>query len=174
MKRYGLALKLFALPLAMALMSGVAAAQGPLGTATVSGPVLIDGQSASGTVSVTNAARISTGDNASVTLNLAQGGVVTMAGQADVIVTATPAGPHVQLICGEVSVTSTVPAAVISQNGGRVLAKAGRATVTAGGKTTPIKQGKDKDFNDPISVAVTGADSTAVVTSRIKCNCNCH
>jgi hypothetical protein len=163
-----------ALPLAMALLSGISLAQGGLGTATVTGPVLIDGQSATGTVPVTNAARISTGDNASVTLNLAQGGVVMLAGQADVIVTATPAGPHVQLICGEVAVTSTVPAAIISLNGGRVFAKAGRAAVTEGGKTTTVKEGKNKDFSDPISVAVTGADSTGVVTSRIKCNCNCR
>lgn len=174
MKRYGLALKVLALPLAIALMSSVSIAQSPLGTATVTGPVIIDGQSASGTVQVANAARISTGDNASVNLKLAQGGEVMLAGQADVIVTTTPAGPHIQLICGEVTVTSTVPATTLSLNGGRVLAKAGKVSVTEGTKITTIKEKKSKDFDSPISAAVSGADTTSVVTSRIKCNCNCR
>jgi hypothetical protein len=167
-------LKLFALPLAITLMSGIAAAQNQLGSATVTGPVLVDGQNATGTVAVANAARISTGDNASVTLRLAQGGEIMMAGQADVIVTSTPAGPHVQLICGEVSVTSTAPATIVSTNGARVYSKVGRSVVTEGAKTTTIKEEKTRDFDGTISVAVSGAGATSVVTSRIKCNCNCH
>jgi hypothetical protein len=154
-------------------MSGVTIAQGQLGTATVTGNVLVDGQSATGTVPVTNAVRLSTGDNSSVKLSLAGGGEVTLAGQADVIVTSGTAGPHIQLICGEVAVTSTAPATIVSTSGAHTVARVGRAVVTEGGKTTTVKT-KAKDFNNPISVAVTGADSTVVVTSHIKCNCNCH
>jgi hypothetical protein len=174
MKRIATALKLLALPFALTLMSSVSIAQGQLGSATITGPVLVDGQTATGTVAVVNATRISTGDNASVTLRLAQGGDVMLAGQADVIVTSSPTGPHVQLICGEVTVTSTVPATVISTTGARVLAKAGHVVVTDAGKPTTIKENKTKDFGGTISIAVNGADSTAVVTSRIKCNCNCR
>ena len=66
------------------------------------------------------------------------------------------------------------PATVASLNGARVTGKVGHAVVTDAGKTTTVKEGKSKDFNDPITVAVSGADSTAVVTSNIKCNCACH
>jgi hypothetical protein len=174
MKRYAIAAKLLALPLSIALVSSVSAAQGGLGSATVTGPVLVDGQIASGTVAVATATRFSTGDNASVSLKLAQGGEVMLGGQTDVVVTSTPAGPHVQLVCGEVTVTSTVPATIVSRDGARVFSKDGRAVVMDAGKSTTVKEGKTKDFNDPISVAVTGAGTSTVVTSRVKCNCNCH
>jgi hypothetical protein len=59
-------------------------------------------------------------------------------------------------------------------NGANVQVRSGRAVVTAGGKTTTVKSGKTKDFNDSVSVAISGADSTATVASHIKCNCNCR
>lgn len=168
-----LVLRILVFPLLIATMSVMSLAQGPIGSATVTGPVRIDGQNVTGSVQVMNAARLSTGDNASVNLALAQGGQVMLAGQADVIVTHGSTGPLVQLICGEVSTASTVPATIVSTNGARVFAKEGKAVVTAGGKVTTVKEGKSKDFDGTISVAVAGPGSTAVVTSRIKCNCNC-
>jgi len=171
--RIATALKFLALLVALTLTSSVSIAQGQLGSATVTGPVLVDGQSATGTVAVVNAARISTGDNASATLRLAGGGDVMLAGQADVIVTSTSAGPRIQLICGEITVTSTVPATIVSTSGLRVTSKTGHVEVTDAGKTTTIKETKAKDFGNTIAVAISGANSTAVVTSRVKCNCNC-
>ena len=97
-----------------------------------------------------------------------------LAGQADVIVTATPAGPHIQLLCGEATVTSTVPATVISPNGTRVTAKAGRVVVTEAGKSTTIKKTQGERLRRNDFDRRKRRDSTAVVTSRIKCNCNCR
>jgi len=166
--------KLFALSLALALVSSVANAQGSLGTATLSGPVLVDGQVATGALPLGSAVRVSTGDNGSVSVKLAQGGEIVLAGQADVIVTNTGAGPHVQLVCGAATVTSTVPSTISSLNGANVQARSGKAVVTSAGKSTTVKSGKTKDFNDPVSVAITGAESTAIVASHAKCNCNCR
>jgi len=174
MKLNSFALTLVAVPFAIAFATGLAGAQGTIGTATITGPVLVDGQVANGTLPVGSAVRVSTGDNGSVSIKLAQGGEILLAGQADVIVTNTGAGPHVQLVCGATTVTSTIPGTISSLNGANVQAKTGHATVTAGGKTTTVKSGKAKDFNDPVSVAVTGADATAIVASHAKCNCNCH
>lgn len=173
MRRIELGIKLVALPLALALATSVASAQNPIGSATVTGPVRVDGQAASGAIQVQNATRLSTGDNANVTFTFAQGGVVGLAGQADVVVTRAAAGPYVQLVCGDVTVTTSTPTTVMNVNGGRVMAKEGRVTVTEGGKVTVIKKGKEKDFGGPITVAVDGAGSVAVVMSKIKCNCNC-
>ena len=172
MRRLDLAVKLAALPLTIALMSGATTAQGPIGSATLSGPVRLDGVSASGTVQVMNAARLSTGDNASGSIALSPNGTVTMAGQADVVVTRGSAGPQIQLVCGEVTVQSTSPVRILSVNGGLVVAKVGRTTVMSGGKPVTIKEGKQKEFGDTITVDTT--DSTVVVTSKIKCNCNCN
>jgi hypothetical protein len=176
MKRTATALKLFALPFALALATSVSTAQGQLGSATVTGSVLVDGQAATGTVAVANAARLSTGDNASVALHLASGGDVMLAGQADVIVTSTPAGPRLQIVCGEVTVSSTVPATVVATNGLRVMAKTGHVMVTdvgKGNKSTTLKESKAKDFGNNVTVAMDGANSAAVITSQSKCNCNC-
>lgn len=173
MKSITTALKLLALPAALMLGSSVTIAQSQLGSAAVNGSVLVDGQPATGTVAVGSTTRLSTGDNGSVALHLAQGGDVTLAGQADVIVTSTSAGPRIQVICGDVTVSSTVPATVVSTDGLRVMSKTGRVRVTDGGKETTLKETKEKDFSHMITLAPDGANSAAVVTTHTKCNCNC-
>jgi hypothetical protein len=174
MKRNRSARRLLVLPFALVLASGVASAQGQLGSLSITGPALVDGQSASGNVAVGKTARVATGANGAATLALAGGGEVKTGGQAEVVVSAEAAGPRVQLVCGAVTVTSATPATITSQGGSRVFASAGKVVVTADGKSTTIKQGKTKDFGPGASIVVTGANATAVVTSTARCNCDCH
>jgi len=167
------AMPLFALPALLAFSAPVVPAQGQLGVAVVSGTVRIDGQAAAGSVPISTVSRISTGKDSSVTLQLAKGGEIRIAGQADLAITPGVSGPHIQLICGEITVTSSVPATVVAQGGGRVEPEAGKATLTRGGKTSTVKKGKVKDFDDADTVTVPTADSVIVVKSRASCHCNC-
>lgn len=162
-----------ALPAVIALGASSTSAQGQLGSAVVSGTVRIDGQVATGTVPVGMVSRISTGKDSTVTLRLAKGGEIKITGQADMAITPGATGPHIQLICGEISVTSTVPATVVAQGGGRVEPEVGKATVSRSGKSTTVKKGKSKDFDDADTVTVPTADSVVVVKSKANCHCNC-
>lgn len=162
-----------ALPAIIALGASSTSAQGQLGSAVVSGTVRIDGQVATGTVPVGMVSRISTGKDSTVTLRLAKGGEIKITGQADMAITPGATGPHIQLICGEISVSSTVPATVVAQGGGRVEPEVGKATVSRSGKSTTVKKGKSKDFDDGDIVTVPTADSVVVVKSKANCHCNC-
>jgi hypothetical protein len=172
MRRLELAVKLSVLPVVLALMSSASPAQSPLGTATLSGPVRLDGLKASGSVQVVNGSRLSTGDNATVTIALGPGNEVMLAGQADVVVSSGASGPVIQVVCGDVTVRSTAPATIVGASGGRVTAKEGRVTVTSDGKTTTVKEGKEKDFGNTFSVAAAG--TTVLVSSNFACNCTCN
>lgn len=162
-----------ALPAVIALGASSTSAQGQLGSAVVNGTVRIDGQVATGTVPVGMVSRISTGKDSTVTLRLAKGGEIKITGQADMAITPGATGPHIQLICGEISVTSTVPATVVAQGGGRVEPEVGKATVSRSGKSTTVKKGKSKDFDDADTVTVPTSDSVVVVKSKANCHCNC-
>lgn len=162
-----------ALPAIFALGALSTSAQGPLGMAVVSGTVRIDGQVATGSVPVGMVSRISTGKDSTLTLRLAKGGEIKITGQADMAITPGATGPHIQLICGEISVTSTVPATVVAQGGGRVEPEIGKATVSRSGKSTTVKKGKSKDFDDADTVTVPTSDSVVVVKSKANCHCNC-
>jgi hypothetical protein len=122
---------------------------------------------------VKSAARISTGDEGSVSLTLAQGGDVKLAGQADVIATMDAAGPRIQVVCGEVNLVNVGKATILSANGARVTARAGKVSVTQGGKTTVIKKGKAKDFGGGLVVTIDEPGSDILVKSNIACDCNC-
>ena len=74
MNRHSMVSRLVAVPVALALSSVAAFAQSPVGSAAVTGPVRVDGQNVTGTVQVNNAARLSTGDEASVSMSLVRGG----------------------------------------------------------------------------------------------------
>lgn len=166
-------LTMLAVPAVFALFAPSSSAQGQLGMAVVSGTVRIDGQAASGSVPVGMVSRISTSKDSTLTLQLAKGGEIKITGQADMAITPGASGPHIQLICGEISVTSTVPATVVSQGGGRVEPEIGKATVTRSGKASTVKKGKSKDFDDADTVTVPTADSVVVVKSKANCHCNC-
>ena len=156
-----------------AVVAPSTSAQGQLGTAVISGTVRIDGQVATGSVPVGAVSRISTSKDSTVTLRLAKGGEIKIAGQADMAITPGPTGPHIQLICGEISVTSTVPATVVAQGGGRDEPEIGKATVTRSGKSTTVKKGKSKDFDDADTVTVPTSESVVIVKSKANCHCNC-
>ena len=173
MKRHGTARQLSTLFFLFAALAYPTAAQGPLGTATLSGPVRVDGQVATGSVSVGNASRISTGDGATVQLALAGGGEIRMTGQADVVVTTSATGPSIQLVCGEVTVTSTAPARIVSPSGARVASTAGNISVVSEGKTKTIKEGKSDNYGQQVIATVTGPGTTAVISSGMRCHCDC-
>ncbi|MCC6743268.1 MAG: hypothetical protein IT175_05340 [Acidobacteria bacterium] len=162
-----------AVPAIFAMVPTSTSAQGPLGTAVINGSVRIDGQVKTGSVPVGMVSRISTGKDSTLTLQLAKGGEIRIAGQADMAITPGASGPHIQLICGEITVTSTVPATVVSQGGGRVEPELGKATVTRSGKSSTVKKGKSKDFDDADTVTVPTSESVVVVTSKANCHCNC-
>lgn len=166
-------LVLVAVPALLAVAAPTTSAQGQLGMAVVSGTVRIDGQVATGSVPVGMVSRISTGKDSSVTLQLAKGGEIKLTGQADMAITPGASGPHIQLICGEISVTSSVPATVVAQGGGRVEPEVGKATVSRAGKSTTVKKGKSKDFDDADTVTVPTSDAVVVVKSKANCHCNC-
>jgi hypothetical protein len=166
-------LTILAVPALVALCALNTSAQGPLGTAVVSGTVRIDGQVATGSVPVGMVSRISTSKDSTLTLRLAKGGEIKITGQADLAITPGVSGPHIQLICGEISVSSTVPATVVAQGGGRVEPEIGKATVTRSGKSTTVKKGKSKDFDDADTVTVSTPDAVVVVKSKANCHCNC-
>ncbi len=166
-------LTILALPAVFAFAVASTSAQSPLGMAVVSGTVRIDGQVATGSVPVGMVSRISTGKDSTLTLRLAKGGEIKITGQADMAITPGVSGPHIQLICGEISVTSTVPATVVAQGGGRVEPEIGKATVSRSGKSTTVKKGKSKDFDDADTVTVPTSDSVVVVKSKANCHCNC-
>lgn len=173
MNRHSMVSRLVAVPVALALSSVAAFAQSPVGSAAVTGPVRVDGQNVTGTVQVNNAARLSTGDEASVSMSLARGGEVKLAGQADIVATTDAIGPRIQVVCGEVNLLNTGPATIVSANGARVFARAGKVVVTQGTKTTVVKKGKTKDFDGGLVVAVSEPGSDVVVKSNVACDCNC-
>ena len=157
----------------LACVCSAAFAQSPFGSATVTGPVRVDGQNVTGAVQVMNAARISTGDEASVVLSLVRGGEVKLAGQADIVASTDATGPRIQLVCGELNVLNTTPTTVVSANGARVFARNGKVVVTQGTKTTVVKKGKTKDFSGGMMVSIAEPGSDVVVHSNVACDCNC-
>lgn len=173
MRGRGPVMQLFALFFLVAAAAAPTAAQGSLGTATLSGPVRVDGQMASGSLSLGTATRISTGEGSSVQLSLAGGGEVRMTGQADVIVLMAATGPSIQLVCGEVTVTSTTPARIVAPSGARVASTVGTVTAISEGDSRTIKSGKNRDYNQQVIATVSGAGTTAVITSSMRCHCNC-
>lgn len=156
-------------------MTTIAASQGKLGTAVVSGPVLIDGQGASGSMALGPAARIATGDEATVTVTLGGGGEVRLSGQADLVLADRGNTVFLQLICGEVVVNSSVQATIVSREGGRVEVTTGKGSIMPiSGKVVEVKQGKAKDFQSGDSVVANGLGSTITVKSKARCSCDCN
>jgi T5SS/PEP-CTERM-associated repeat protein len=145
-----------------------------LGNITVSGPVYIDGLPVTGTGSIPHSARISTGAGGSATLTLTSGGQVLVREQSDVIVSLAGTGVKVQLICGEVDVTSTATATVVSVSGGVASVNEGTADVTIAGDPEPVslKKGKQKSSDNSITAVFSGS-SGVLMKSRIQCVCNC-
>jgi ferric-dicitrate binding protein FerR (iron transport regulator) len=149
------------------------AQSGSLGSVTVSGPVLIDGQTASSASSVSGTARLATGDGGSAVLALTSGGEVRLVGQTDAIVSSTNGRVSVHLICGEVQVNSVAPAVILSASGGRVTSVGGDVVVVTGGRNEDLKRGRSRDFSGNVTLTAGGAGSAVTVVSGRRCDCGC-
>jgi ferric-dicitrate binding protein FerR (iron transport regulator) len=143
-----------------------------LGSVTVSGPVLIDGNKAQGTVQLHAAARIATGDEANATVHLAGGATLRLDAQADVVLAAVSNGVGVHVLCGAVVIQGGPGLEVQSQTGGRITASRGDATVRSAQKTVTIRAGKSKTFKGSIAVAVPSG-GMVTVESPVPCQCPC-
>jgi ferric-dicitrate binding protein FerR (iron transport regulator) len=149
------------------------AAQGGLGSLSATGPVLVDGQTASGSVSLAATNRLATGDGGGAVVTLASGGELRLAAQTDAIVSTAGNRLNVHLLCGEVQLTSTSPAAIISASGGRITSVSGDSTVVAGGRNERLKRGKSSEFSGNVMLTAGGAGSSVTVISGRRCDCGC-
>ena len=168
MKPFGSTL-LLSVAVLLASASVPAHAQGPLGTATFSGPVRVDGKAASASVSVASATRISTADGATATIALSGGGEIKFSGSTDAVVSLEQQGPSVQLICGQVTVTSSTPVRVVAAYGAKVMSSAGEVMVGAGPKFKKVKAGKEYEGGDLVIATTSGASSSMMVSTTDSC-----
>lgn len=156
------------------LPAGGSAQGGSLGSVNATGPVLVDGQSATGSAGVGGTTRVATGNGGSAVIALASGGEVRLGAQSDAIVSRVGDRLTVHLICGDVTVASTAPATIMSASGGRVVAETGEASlVVTGGKNERIRAGKSRDLIGNVALTAGGAGSAVKVMSGRKCDCGC-
>ena len=120
-------------------------------------------------MSVASATRISTADGATAQIALAGGGEIKFAGSTDAVVSLEAQGPSVQLICGEVTVTSNTPVRVVAAYGARVSASSGEVMVGAGTKFKKVKAGKQREMGDLVIATTSGANSAMVVSTSDSC-----